>query len=175
MFTDMRDFIAKIGRSIDWEALSGRAAALASPCRLCERRCGARRAEGETGFCGVTEPRVSKFFTTYGEEPPLNPARMLYFAGCNLRCRYCSNAEFLEPGCPGCVPFDAAEIAARTDRLYRQGRIRVLQLLGGEPGCSLPAAVEVARRLESGVPVVWNSDFLFTAEAFEVIVGFADL
>ena len=43
MFTDMRDFIAKIGRSIDWEALSGRAAALASPCRLCERRCGARR------------------------------------------------------------------------------------------------------------------------------------
>ena len=94
----MRDFIAKIGRSIDWEALSGRAAARASPCRLCERRCGARRAEGETGFCGVTEPRVSKFFTTYGEEPPLNPARMLYLAGCNLRCRYCSNAEFLEPG-----------------------------------------------------------------------------
>lgn len=63
MFTDMRDFIAKIGRSIDWEALSGRAAALVSPCRLCERRCGARRAEGETGFCGVTEAGAFRSFS----------------------------------------------------------------------------------------------------------------
>ena len=174
MFIDMEDFIAKRKRRIDWKLLQEQAAELQEPCRLCIRRCGARRQSGEAGFCGVRKPLVSKSFITYGEEPQLNPAYMLYFAGCNLRCAYCSNREFLEPEPPGCREPDVARIAAEADEAYRTDRIRVLQMLGGEPACSLAAAVETAFRLESGVPVVWNSDFLFTEEAFRVIDAFAD-
>lgn len=170
----MKNIVKRTVRSGNWADLSGRVTELSSPCRLCERRCGVGRASGETGFCGVGAPRVSKFFTTYGEEPPLNPCQMLYFAGCNLSCLYCSNREFMRPAEANTAAFDPEEIAARVDRLFRAGKIRVLQILGGEPTCSLPAAVEVARRLDSEVPVVWNSDFLFTAETFETIDAFVD-
>ncbi len=153
-----------------------KACKLESPCRVCARFCGARRAEGETGFCGARRnPRVTKFFITHGEEACLNPAYMLYFAYCNMRCSYCSNAEFIVPDFAGGAELQAQKYAERIDRAYLAGQIRVLQLLGGEPSGALSGCIEVLRRLQTPVPVVWNSNFYFSAAVRDILAEFVDL
>ena len=42
-------------------------------CRLCERRCGVNRAEGQKGRCGVLEPRISSEFMHFGRSRSLSP------------------------------------------------------------------------------------------------------
>lgn len=154
----------------DWPALLAAARALEAPCRCCCRQCGARRDHGERGFCGAgSDARVSKFFITYGEEAFLNPAQMLYFCHCNLRCAYCSNAESCEPDFHGGQPANPAALAAAIDTAYDSGHITALQIVGGEPSCSLSGAMAVLSRLKSPVPKVWNSNFCFTPEVFELL------
>jgi len=66
-----------------------------NPCRLCPRNCGAKRLEGEKGFCGAgSEARVAYCGPHFGEEPPLTGtggAGTVFFAGCSLKCIYCQN------------------------------------------------------------------------------------
>ena len=57
-----------------------------SSCSLCERDCGADRAKGEIGYCGVKEARIASHFIHYGEEKPLVPSYTVFFAGCNFEC-----------------------------------------------------------------------------------------
>jgi len=68
---------------------------LASPCRLCPRSCGAERAHGELGRCGVPfEPVVSSGGPHFGEEAVLGGrggSGTIFLAGCNLLCLFCQN------------------------------------------------------------------------------------
>ena len=79
---------------------------LASPCVLCPRLCGVRRAEGETGVCGEGwGVRLGGYSLHRGEEPPLSGrdpetgregSGTVFVTGCSLRCLYCqkSSAKF---------------------------------------------------------------------------------
>jgi len=154
----------------DWPALLATARELENPCNCCCRHCGARRHEGERGYCGATSSaRVTKAFVTYGEEAFLNPASMLYFAHCDLRCAYCSNADAIRDDFTGGAPADPTVLAAAIDDAFRAGKITSLQILGGEPTCSLSSALAVIAGLRSAVPVVWNSNFCFTPAALALL------
>ena len=158
----------------DFQLLQTQAEELEAQCFCCERHCGINRVRGERGFCGNgTEPVLTKFFITHGEEEILTPSRMTYAAGCNIRCAYCSNAEFIRPGYSG-PAFDFNRMAREIDDDFRSGRIRCVQLLGGEPACWLSGAVKLVSRLKTEVPVVWNSNFYFSSEAFGIIREFVD-
>lgn len=66
-------------------------------CRICPRNCGINRANGETGFCrtGATLA-VSRAALHHWEEPCISGNRgsgTVFFAGCNLRCVFCQNAQ----------------------------------------------------------------------------------
>lgn len=144
-------------------------------CELCERRCKVDRIAGELGFCAAPATSApSKFFVSFGEEAMLNPAYMLYFPYCNLRCAYCSNHEFIADDFHSGAPFFPQEIARKIDDAFAAKKIKVLQILGGEPTVSLYGALQVVGQLSSGVPVVWNSNFYHTLETFKILETFVD-
>jgi len=70
---------------------------LQNPCRLCPRECGARRAEGETGFCGAAaDATIASYGPHYGEESVLVGAGgsgTIFLSGCNLKCAFCQNYD----------------------------------------------------------------------------------
>jgi len=87
---------------------------LLSPCRLCPRRCGAKRLEGETGFCRVGRlARVASYGPHHGEERPLSGqcgSGTIFFGGCNLRCSFCQNHDISQH--PAGREVDAEDLAS---------------------------------------------------------------
>lgn len=69
-------------------------------CRLCPRKCGVNRADGELGFCRMpAETILARAMLHYGEEPVISGdfgTGAVFFSGCTLRCSYCQNAEISE-------------------------------------------------------------------------------
>lgn len=76
--------------------------ALASPCTLCPRACGARRLAGERGRCGAGGSlRVSAVERRISEEPELrgeHPVVQVFFSGCVLDCDGCVNFDISRGG-----------------------------------------------------------------------------
>lgn len=66
-------------------------------CRLCPRQCGVDRWAGESGFCRTDAGCAIASITVHrGEEPAISGSRGIcnvFFAHCNLRCRYCQNHQ----------------------------------------------------------------------------------
>jgi len=66
-------------------------------CRICPRLCGVDRFAGSTGFCRTDAGYAIASITLHrGEEPVLGGGKGLcnvFFAHCNLRCRYCQNFQ----------------------------------------------------------------------------------
>ncbi len=75
---------------------------IADPCRLCPRRCNARRFEGMTGVCKTGRlPIVSSAFPHFGEEFPLvgrHGSGTIFFTHCNLLCSFCQNYDISHEG-----------------------------------------------------------------------------
>ncbi len=150
---------------------------LLSSCRLCERRCGVNRRQGELGFCGVDETsRLASEFLHLGEEPELVPSHTLFFCGCTFRCAYCQNWDFaLDPRAG--VPSDAADLASRIAAGCHQGS-RNANFVGGNPDPHLHTILDIIRRLDtacSNLPMVWNSNMYLSEEAMSLTAGVMDI
>ena len=145
--------------------------ALAS-CRLCPRSCGANRLEGETGFCRATG-RFFDDFVHFGEEEKLVPSYTVFFTGCNLRCAFCSNFEYVENPSLG-RPADPRYFRRKITAFARRG-VRNVNFLGGEPTCNLPAIAKIFSGWKSPLPIVWNSNFYFSQAALPHVLALADI
>ena len=66
-------------------------------CRLCPRKCGVNRDNGELGFCGVgSEMIISRYSLHMGEEPCISGnggSGTIFFSHCNMKCVFCQNYE----------------------------------------------------------------------------------
>ncbi|MBW1972969.1 MAG: radical SAM protein [Spirochaetes bacterium] len=75
---------------------------LMNPCRICPRLCGAKRLEGEKGFCKTgAKAFVSSALPHFGEEEPLvgkMGSGTIFITHCNLRCLFCQNFEISHLG-----------------------------------------------------------------------------
>jgi len=161
-------------RNTDWADWKSRLNELLKACQVCPRRCGVNRLLGARGFCGVGNiVRVSKTFIHYGEEELLNPACTVYFTGCNMRCAFCSNQRFILNPDDGRI-FSSAVTAETIDAAFRNGRIRCMELLGGEPFCQLQAIPDFFPLLKEPVPIVWNSNIYAAEAAFELVREIVD-
>ncbi len=146
-------------------------------CRLCERRCGVNRRQGELGFCGIGETsRLASEFLHLGEEPELVPSHTLFFCGCTFRCVYCQNWDFaLDPRAG--VLADAADLAMRIADGCDQGS-RNANFVGGNPDPHLHTILDIVRRLSPGcshLPMVWNSNMYLSEEAMLLVAGVMDI
>jgi putative pyruvate formate lyase activating enzyme len=71
-------------------------------CRLCPRKCGVNRLEGDVGFCSSTARlKIASFHPHFGEERPLvgdGGSGTIFFSNCNLLCCFCQNWEINHRG-----------------------------------------------------------------------------
>jgi len=107
------------------------------------------------------------------EEAQLTPSHQIYFAGCNLRCQYCTVSEWNEQ--PLAVDeIDVAGILAAIERRKQQGA-RNINLLGGEPTISLPGILDLVGRLGRRSQVVLNSNMYYNVCVDTLLRGFVDI
>ncbi len=143
-------------------------------CQLCERRCRAKRLEGQRGVCGVAETsRVSSYFEHLGEEAPLVPSGTVFFSGCNFVCVYCQNWDISRDSSSG-VPVSSRDLADIFHQLELRG-VRNINLVGGDPIPHIPVILEALRISEVKLPIVFNSNLYLTEEAMKLIVDVVDL
>lgn len=71
-------------------------------CSLCPRQCGAKRLEGQRGFCqSNSQLEISDYHPHFGEELPLRGrggSGTIFLTNCNLRCVFCINWEISQGG-----------------------------------------------------------------------------
>ncbi len=143
-------------------------------CRLCPRECGADRVAGERGFCGLgAEARCFREVLHFGEERELVPSHQVYFAGCNLRCEYCTVAEWNESPEDG-EGLSTQEVLAAIGR-RRSAGARTLNILGGEPAVSAAGILRLLAAVECGVSVVWNSNMYYNPVVDRALRGLVDV
>jgi putative pyruvate formate lyase activating enzyme len=143
-------------------------------CRLCPRNCGVDRTAGETGYCGLDEKlRCFRELLFDGEESDLNPSYHICFTGCNLRCEFCTVAEWNEqPLAAADVDYD--NLKDKITEKTRQGA-RTLNLLGGEPAVNIYGILELLSQVECKTTVVWNSNMYYYDIVDELTAGLADV
>jgi len=157
----------------DLDAKLRSAERLSSPCRLCERGCGAERNAKKKGVCGVLEPMISSEFLHFGEEPELVPSHTVFFAGCTFKCVFCQNWDISQdPGAGRPIPPEDMAM-----RIESGGGINV-NWVGGDPTSNLTYVIRVMsamRKRGINKAQVWNSNMYLSREAMGVLDGVIDV
>lgn len=146
-------------------------------CAFCERRCGADRAAGQTGYCGVAaESRYSSDFLHMGEEAELVPSHTIFFSGCTFRCVYCQNWDIAMHPRSG-LWAEPPMLAAVLQEGIAQGS-RNANFVGGNPDPNLHTILETINlvgREGRFLPMVWNSNMYTSLETMELLNGVIDV
>jgi putative pyruvate formate lyase activating enzyme len=143
-------------------------------CSFCTRRCGVDRANGKLGYCRCgPEMMVSGIFEHLGEEPELVPSGTIFAMGCTMRCLHCQNyaiSQWVEAG----RSYTPERLAEEVEVLRSTG-CRNANLVGGEPTPWLNQWLEAFKRVNTNIPIVWNSNSYYSPETAQILAGFADV
>ncbi len=150
---------------------------VASPCRMCPRRCGARRIDGETGVCGVGDSvRVASYNLHFGEEPPITGTRgsgTVFFSGCPLKCIFCQNYPISHLG-NGQV-YSIEELAGIFLNLQKRGAHNI-NLVSPTPYLHhIVQALEIASDKGLRLPIVNNTSGYERLEVVRMLDGIVDI
>lgn len=143
-------------------------------CMLCGHRCGADRAENETGFCSMGETAVlSKVMLHKCEEPCIsgtNGSGAIFFAGCSLRCAFCQNWEIshMRKG----LPVDIDRLRDIFDELADQGAHNINLV---NPTHFVPFIQKAFKRYQKRIPVVYNTHGYDSLDALHRMDGIVDV
>ncbi|MCE4625322.1 MAG: radical SAM protein [Desulfurococcales archaeon] len=147
---------------------------LASPCRLCERRCMVNRYE-RIGACRLDiKTYVHSAFLHLGEEAPLVPSGTIFYGGCNFTCVYCQNYDISQVYPRAGKAVSEVELAYIQDVLASKGA-RNINHVGGDPTPNIHTIVGSLNYVESNIPQLWNSNMYLTLEAMKIIVHLIDI
>ena len=151
--------------------------ALQSPCRLCPRTCGVKRAEGERGACNAAvAAKVFRCAPHFGEEPPLtgtSGSGTLFLSGCPLHCVYCQNYRFSQRGEGREVR--SAELARMFLDLKEQGCHNLNLVTATHFLPQLLSALEIAAGAGFDLPIVYNSSGYESLETLGILDGIVDI
>jgi len=143
-------------------------------CEFCPRNCRVDRTAGERGYCGLdNKARCFREMLHEAEEAELTPSHQIYFAGCNLRCEFCTVTEWNEQPL-AVAELDLDEITAQIEQRRQQGA-RNVNLLGGEPTVSLPGVLRLLSRIQGQSQVVLNSNMYYNVCVDTLLHGFVDI
>lgn len=128
-------------------------------CRLCPRRCGARRSVGARGACGADgRLLVARAALHFWEEPPLSGERgsgAVFFSNCPLKCAFCQNGRISAGGWG--VETDEEGLVRSMLDLQRQGAHNINLVTATHYAPHVRSAVAAARARGLAVPVVYNT------------------
>lgn len=143
-------------------------------CALCPRNCKIDRTANHSGYCGLTDSaRVFREMLHPYEEAELSPSHQIYFAGCNLKCEYCTVAEYNE------IPEDSPEMDI--DYLLEKIKLRKTQgakninILGGEPTISITGLLTLLERTYTDATTILNSNMYYNEIVNELLDGLIDI
>ncbi|OUO35260.1 radical SAM protein [Olsenella sp. An290] len=146
-------------------------------CELCPRRCGAARAAGRAGACGMTsELTVARAALHFWEEPPVSGesgSGAIFFSGCPLRCVFCQNHEISSGGFG--LPVSTSRLAEMMLELEGQGALNVNLVTPLHFAPQVREAVQLARRAGLALPVVCNTSGYELAEVVRALAGTVDV
>lgn len=162
------------------EERAARAHALRSEdgCHLCPRQCCADRDHGDRGTCGLDDGAVIAWAAPYfADEYCLtgeNGSGAIFFAGCNLQCDICRNADVSRE--PDVWRRLGTEDLASYMLSLQARRVENLNLV--TPSHVVPEildalAVATARGLR--LPVVWNTSGYDRVETLKLLEGVVDI
>jgi len=146
-------------------------------CKLCPRKCGARRLEGERGFCrGSSDLEISSFHPHFGEERPLvghGGSGTVFFTNCGLRCVFCINWEISQGGMGTKRSID--DLAAMMLRLQKRGCHNVNMVTPTHYSAHIVRALDVAAGRGLRVPLVYNTCGWEKVEILKRLDGIVDI
>ena len=146
-------------------------------CVLCPRRCGARRDQGERGFCGADQiPRVARASLHMWEEPPLSGSRgsgTVFFAGCSLRCVYCQNRAISQGGAG--KPVSVRRLAEIFLEQQERGAHNLNLVTGDHYIPQILTALADAKVRGFDLPVVWNCSGYQSVDSLRLLAGAVDI
>ncbi len=145
-----------------------------SDCHFCERRCGANRIQGETGYCGVDSTSYySSEFLHWGEEPELVPSHTIFFSGCTFSCCYCQNWEIA--ACPSAGRVIELEEMARIIKMRHAFGSKNVNFVGGNPDPHLFTILRIIKQVNLNIAMIWNSNMYHSSETASLLEGIVDL
>lgn len=151
--------------------------ALLEECRLCPRRCGANRVEGDVGECGTGRlALVSSAGPHFGEEAPLvgsGGSGTIFFTHCNLRCCFCQNYSISQMGEGRAAGSEA--LAETMLSLERNGCHNINFVSPTHVVPQILEALELAAAAGLSVPLVYNSGGYDSVEAIRLLDGLVDI
>lgn len=135
-----------------------RLATFASPCRICPRKCGVDRPNGERGQClAGYHPHIAAFGISLNEESVISGTRgsgQITFSGCNMKCLYCENHDISQS-----LSGHVKEPEALADMMLKLASDGVHNINLTTPTHNAPSiaqAVATAKQKGLNIPVVYN-------------------
>jgi len=150
---------------------------LLAECRLCPRNCGVNRLEGELGFCKTgVKALVSSANPHFGEEAPLvgrHGSGTIFFARCNLLCKFCQNYDISHGGAGREV--SAGELAELMLELQSIGCHNINFVTPSHVVPQILAALVLAAGSGLTVPLVYNSGGYDSVDTLILLGGIVDI
>jgi len=156
---------------------AGKAVAMLGDCTVCAQECRVDRLAGEKGFCrGGRLAAVSSWGPHFGEESVLVGRRgsgTIFFANCNLACRFCQNCDISQYGKGEEV--SAGELAKVMLEVQEMGCHNVNLV---SPSHYVPQILEaLVTAAENGlkIPLVYNTGGYDALETLALLDGVVDI
>lgn len=146
-------------------------------CYLCPRDCGARRGDGEKGYCGEgSEIRIARYSLHPWEEPPISGERgsgTIFFCGCSLRCEFCQNRAISRLDEKG-ISVSVEELGEIILKLENMGAENINLVTPTHFADKIAMALGRVKDKLS-IPVVYNSSGYEKVETLRLMEGLVDI
>lgn len=146
-------------------------------CTLCPRMCGADRAAGERGYCGMgAELTAARAALHYWEEPCISGesgSGAVFFSGCVMRCAYCQNYGISSENNGKVITVERlAEIFLE---LREQGALNINLVNPTHFVPQIISALELSKARGLDIPIVYNSGGYERVETLKMMEGLVDV
>lgn len=148
-----------------------------SACALCPRACGVDRTAGQRGRCHETATvRIARASLHMWEEPCLSGDRgsgTVFFTGCPLGCVFCQNYNIAD-GTNG-AEVSPTELTDIFLKLQDMGAHNINLVTPTHFVPAIVPALERAKELGLGLPVVYNTGTYEAVETLRMLDGLVDI
>jgi len=154
-----------------------KALAMLADCTVCAQECHVDRLAGEKGFCrGGRLAAVSSWGPHFGEESVLvgrHGSGTIFFANCNLACRFCQNCDISQYG-QG-EELNAGELAGAMLEVQEIGchNVNLVSPSHYVPQILEALVIAVEKRLK--IPLVYNTGGYDALDTLALLDGIVDI
>ena len=143
-------------------------------CNLCPRNCNVDR-QLKSGFCGASDVLISRVAPHMWEEPCISGQKgsgTIFFAGCNLRCRFCQNYDITVE--PHGVSVTIEQLADLFLHVQSLGVANINLVTASHFADKVALALKLAKP-HLTIPVVYNTSSYEKVETIRLFEGLVDV